>query len=45
MLPGDILLIKCTPLEIENRGNPYEFDYKSFMASKGIKILCLHRKK
>lgn len=37
MLPGDILLIKCTPLEIENRGNPYEFDYKSFMASKGIK--------
>lgn len=37
MLPGDILLIRCTPLEIVNRGNPYEFDYKSFMASKGIR--------
>jgi len=37
MIPGDLLLIKCTPLEIENRGNPDEFDYKSFMASKGIR--------
>jgi competence protein ComEC len=37
MLPGDRLLIRCTPLEIENRGNPYEFDYKSFMASKRIR--------
>jgi len=37
MLPGDILLIRCTPIEIENRGNPNEFNYKSFMASKGIK--------
>jgi competence protein ComEC len=35
-LPGDILLVKCTPLEIVNRGNPDEFDYKSFMKSKGI---------
>jgi competence protein ComEC len=37
MLPGDILVVRCTPLKIENRGNPYEFDYKSFMASKGIR--------
>jgi competence protein ComEC len=37
LIPGDILLIKCTPIEIANRGNPYEFDYKSFMASKSIR--------
>jgi competence protein ComEC len=36
MVPGDILVIRCTPIEISNRGNPYEFDYKSFMESKGI---------
>ena len=35
--PGDKLAIKCTPLEIVNRGNPYEFDYKSFMESRGIR--------
>lgn len=37
MLPGDRLTIKCTPLEITNRGNPYEFDYKFFMENHGIK--------
>jgi competence protein ComEC len=37
MVPGDLIVIKCTPLEISNRGNPYEFDYKYYMASKGIK--------
>jgi competence protein ComEC len=37
MVPGDIIVIKCRPLEIVNRGNPCEFDYKSFMASKGIR--------
>jgi competence protein ComEC len=37
MLPGDILVVRCTPLEIENRGNPNEFDYKTFMASKSIR--------
>jgi competence protein ComEC len=37
MLPGDILVIRCIPIEIVNRGNPDEFDYKSFMASKGIR--------
>ena len=37
LLPGDILIIKCTPVEITNRGNPYEFDYKFFMENQGIK--------
>jgi competence protein ComEC len=35
--PGDKLFFNCTPLEIINRGNPYEFDYKSFMESRGIR--------
>ncbi len=37
MLPGDLLIIKCTPLEIINRGNPCEFDYKFYMENNGIK--------
>ena len=36
-LPGDILIIKCTPVEISNRGNPYEFDYRFFMENQGIR--------
>jgi competence protein ComEC len=36
-LPGDILMIKCSPIEITNRGNPYEFDYRFFMENHGIK--------
>jgi len=36
-LPGDLLIIKCKPVEIENRGNPYEFDYKFYMENQGIK--------
>jgi len=36
-LPGDILIIKCTPLEISNRANPYEFDYKFYMENQGIR--------
>ena len=35
--PGDMLLISCTPVEISNRGNPCEFDYKSYMMSNGIR--------
>jgi competence protein ComEC len=34
-LPGDRLLIWCTPLEITNRGNPYEFDYQFYMKNHG----------
>lgn len=37
MLPGDKLIIRCTPLRINNRGNPYEFDYRFFMENQGIK--------
>jgi competence protein ComEC len=34
-MPGDNLLIWCTPLEITNRGNPYEFDYQFYMKNHG----------
>jgi competence protein ComEC len=37
MLPGDLLIIRCTPIEIINRGNPYEFDYRFFMENQGIR--------
>jgi competence protein ComEC len=40
MFPGDQLIIKCTPAEIANRGNPYEFDYRFFMENKGIKYFA-----
>jgi competence protein ComEC len=36
-LPGDQLIIKCTPVEIVNRGNPYEFDYRFYMENHGIR--------
>jgi competence protein ComEC len=35
--PGDLLIISCTPVEIVNRGNPYEFDYRFFMENQGIR--------
>jgi competence protein ComEC len=37
LLPGDLLIIRCSPVEITNRGNPYEFDYKFFMENQGIR--------
>ena len=37
LLPGDLLIIQCTPVEIANRGNPYEFDYRFFMENQGIR--------
>jgi competence protein ComEC len=37
MIPGDLLIIKCTPLEIVNRGNPCEFDYRFYMENQGIR--------
>jgi competence protein ComEC len=37
LLPGDLLIIRCTPVEIINRGNPYEFDYRFFMENQGIR--------
>jgi competence protein ComEC len=37
MAPGDMLIIRCIPTEIKNRGNPYEFDYRFFMENQGIR--------
>ena len=39
MIPGDILMIRCLPVPIVNRGNPYEFDYRFYMENRGIKYL------
>ncbi|MCE5346108.1 MAG: ComEC family competence protein [Bacteroidales bacterium] len=37
LLPGDRMIIKCTPVEITNRGNPCEFDYRFYMENHGIR--------
>lgn len=39
-LPGDRLILTCSPVEIINRGNPYEFDYRFFMENQGIKYIA-----
>jgi competence protein ComEC len=36
-LPGDLLVIKCIPSAITNRGNPCEFDYRFYMENQGIR--------
>ncbi len=33
---GDLLIINTRFQKIQNRGNPYEFDYKKYLASKNI---------
>jgi competence protein ComEC len=33
---GDLLIINSRFREIKNRGNPYEFDYKKYLAAKNI---------
>lgn len=38
--PGDRLVIRCSPTEITNRGNPYEFNYKFYMEGLGIKYVA-----
>ncbi len=40
-LPGDNLIIKCNPVEIVNRGNPYEFDYRFYMKNNHIRYYTL----
>ena len=40
-LPGDLLIIRCTPVEIANRANPYEFDYRFYMENQGIRYYSL----
>ena len=37
LIPGDKILIKCSPKNIANRGNPNEFDYRFFMENRGIR--------
>ena len=37
MLPGDMLIIRCLPVKIANKSNPYEFDYRFFMENQGIR--------
>jgi len=37
MKPGDLLVIKCEPSPIENRGNPFEFNYKLYALTRGIR--------
>jgi len=44
-LPGDILMVECSPIEITNRGNPYEFDYRFFMENHGIKYYAFTSEK
>ncbi len=36
-IPGDRLIIRCIPLEITSRGNPYEFDYRFYMECNGMR--------
>ena len=36
-IPGDLLIIRCSPVEIVNRGNPYEFDYRFYMENQGVR--------
>jgi competence protein ComEC len=41
LTPGDVLIIRCTPIEIANRLNPYEFDYRFFMENQGIRYYAI----
>jgi len=36
-LPGDLLVIRCTPVEITSRGNPSEFNYRFYMENQGVR--------
>jgi competence protein ComEC len=45
MVPGDIMVIRTSPVPITNRGNPYEFDYRTFMLKKGIRYYAFTREK
>ena len=45
LTPGDILIIRCTPVEIANRSNPYEFDYRFFMENQGIRYYAITKSK
>ena len=40
LIPGDIVVIKCTPVAITNKNNPGEFDYRFWLENQGIKYLA-----
>jgi competence protein ComEC len=37
LLPGDLLIIKFTPVELTGRGNPCGFDYRTYMENQGVR--------
>jgi competence protein ComEC len=43
--PGDIICFRCTPIPIVNRGNPYEFNYRFYMESRGIRYYAFTSQK
>ncbi len=45
LLPGDLLIIRCTPMEIVNRANPFEFDYRFYMENQGIRYYAFTNNK
>jgi competence protein ComEC len=45
LLPGDMVKIRCKPVEISNRGNPCEFDYKFYMENHGIRYTAFTAEK
>jgi competence protein ComEC len=42
--PGDILIFSCSPSEIVNRSNPYEFNYRFFMESQGVRYFAFTKR-
>jgi competence protein ComEC len=44
-LPGDLLIIKCTPVQISGRANPSGFDYRFYMENQGIRYYAYTSKK
>ncbi len=43
LLPGDLMLLHAAPAAFTNPGNPFEFDYKSFMLKKGARYYAFIR--
>lgn len=44
-IPGDRIVVRVTPQELKNRGNPEEFNYRFYMENLGIKYLAFSRSK
>jgi len=43
LIPGDILIFRCVPREIRNKGNPHEFNYRFYMESQGYRYFAFTR--